>query len=91
MIWDSTDSTLERDRRGVAAVELRIGAIRPDDVRSTASMHVHCTTTVSSDRSWRSRIPRNRESARCGTGFADELDRRDSRPACARVHEETEE
>lgn len=91
MIWDSTDSTVERDPCRVAAVELQRGAIRPGCFRSASPMRIERAQAVSVDRPRRSRIPRNRESVKCGTGFAEGLDRRDSRPARVLVHEETEE
>jgi hypothetical protein len=91
MIWDSTDSMVERGGCAAAAVDLRSRATHPNLSGFSPSTRIKRTSNVSIGRPWRSRIPRNRESAKCGTGFAVVLDRRDSRLAGALVHEETEE
>ena len=91
MSWDSTNSTLERDGCCVAAVALRSRATPQFFSPFSSTVHSGCAEIVSIDPPWRSRIPRIRESAKCGTGFAVPLDRRGSRPASALVHEETQE
>ena len=87
----STNSAVELDGCYVAAADLRSGATPPNFYRFPPWVRSDSAPPVSPDRSRRPGIPRNREFAKRGMGFAVVLDRRDSRPPCAPVYEETQE